>query len=413
MAARKRACRAPPAAFGRLPEAGPQDPPAAFGRHPAVIRILYVVTDLAVGGTPRSVESLVLGLDRTRFAPEVVTLLAPSPITGALAAAGIPCVALGLRGKLDAVRLWPLVARIRGGGHDIVHAWLFHANVLTRLLSPLTSAAIISSERGVDAGKPRFRVLIDRLTWRLADLVVTNAAAVRSTLAGRERIPPDRIRVVENGVDLDRFVPPADRPAGPPRLICVARLDPVKAHGDLLAAVARLRPRHPGIVLDLVGEGPARPALEASVRELGLSASVRFLGTREDVGALLSRAHVFVLASRSEGMPGSILEAMATALPVVATGGGGVVELVEDGRTGVLVPVADADALALAIDRLLSHPDEARAMGAAGRARVVERFTREAFVRRHEAIYEELATGRGDRGRRGGGGSSGSGGSRR
>lgn len=355
------------------------------------VRILYIVTDLALGGTPRSVESLVMGLDRERYDPEVLTLMNSSPITDAISAAGIPCHVLTMRSKLDMPRLAKLPLLMARGGFDIVHAWLFHANILARMFKPLTHGArVITSERGVERNKSAWRVWVDRTTSPMADLVMTNANAIREVLLTREKLDPRRIRVIENGVDLSRFTPPPEPPSGPPRLICVARLDPIKAHKDLLTALKHLLPRWPDLSLDLVGAGPMKQPLEQQAHALGIVDRVRFLGGRTDVPQLLQAAHMFVLTSLSEGMPGSILEAMATALPVVATRVGGVPEIVDHERTGMLVPPGDPPALAVALGKLLSDPAKAREMGLAGLARAKERFTREAYIRRHCEVYEEI-----------------------
>jgi glycosyltransferase involved in cell wall biosynthesis len=135
-----------------------------------------------------------------------------------------------------------------------------------------------------------------------------------------------------------------------------------------------------------VGDGPALPAVAAAVQEDGLFGRVELVGARADISELLARSDVFVLSSRSEGFPVSILEAMAAGLPVVATNVGGVAEAVEDGETGLLVPAADPEALARALERLVSHADLRRRLGAAGRARALRLFD----VTRYRAAYVEL-----------------------
>lgn len=354
-----------------------------------MIRVLFFITDLALGGTPRSVESLVLGLDRTKFAPEVVALLAPSPITENISRAGIPCRALDLRSKTDVARLAALPGIFARGKFDVVHAWLFHANILARLLRPFARCPVLTSERGVEKEKSPFRVWVDRVTSPLADLVLVNAQAIADVLTTRERLDPAKIRVLENGVDLSRFAQVVP-PSGPPRLICVARLDPIKAHVDLLAALPPLLARWPALTLDLVGDGPMRGPLEEKARALGVAGSVRFLGARTDVPQLLAGAHVFVLPSLSEGMPGSVLEAMASGLPVVATRVGGTPEIVEEGKTGLLVEAGNPEALSRALSVVVEDPQLAGDYGEAGARRAKERYTREAFIKRHEALYEEV-----------------------
>jgi glycosyltransferase involved in cell wall biosynthesis len=142
----------------------------------------------------------------------------------------------------------------------------------------------------------------------------------------------------------------------------------------------------------IVGEGPDRPRLEQEIRALGVTERVRLVGERYDVPQLLAEADVFALSSASEGMPVSVLEAMAAGLPVVSSRVGGVPELVVDGETGILVRPGDASALAAALSSLIADPAERRRLGAAGRARAEERFDLEPFRRAHVELYSrELA----------------------
>ena len=142
----------------------------------------------------------------------------------------------------------------------------------------------------------------------------------------------------------------------------------------------------------IVGDGPERARLEAEIRRLGLEGAVVLAGDRDDVAAMLARADVFVLSSTSEGLPLSILEAMAAGLPVVASSVGGVPEAVEDGETGLLVPPRDPVRLAAALERLLVDPALRRRLGSNGRERVRQHFGLEAFQQAHVAVYRrELA----------------------
>ena len=172
--------------------------------------------------------------------------------------------------------------------------------------------------------------------------------------------------------------------------ICVARLDALKGINDLVRGVAECKTMRVGFDLSLVGDGPCRGELEGLVRSLDLSDEISFLGWREDVPALLMHADMYVLASYTEGMPLSILEAMAAGLPVVATAVGGVPELVQDGVTGLLVPPRDPQALAGAMSRLVKDPALRRRMGEAGRRRVEEHFSFDRMVQQYEDLYREL-----------------------
>ncbi|MGY6634430.1 MAG: glycosyltransferase family 4 protein [Alkalilacustris sp.] len=187
----------------------------------------------------------------------------------------------------------------------------------------------------------------------------------------------DRLHIVRCGIDADRYDrPPGDAAAGAAgRVVFIGRLAAVKGVRVLLEAVAALHPRHPGLSLTLIGDGPDRAALAARAAALGLADRVRFTGylSEEEVAAALAQSDLLVLPSFAEGVPVVLMEAMASGLPVVATRVGGVAELVEDGVSGCLVAPGDPEGLATAIDRLLSDPALARRFGAAGRIRVRDR----------------------------------------
>lgn len=192
-----------------------------------------------------------------------------------------------------------------------------------------------------------------------------------------------KIRVIRCGVDVEAFTAPAAPCAGGAlRLVCVGSFEEVKGHRHLIDACALLRGRGVDFVCDLIGEGPLRREMEQRIARLGLGDRVRVLGgkPRPEVIRMLREAHVAVLASqptvegKREGIPVALMEAMASGLPAVSTRLSGIPELVDDGRTGLLVPPADAAALADAIERLARDPELRRRMGAAGRDTVTRTF---------------------------------------
>ncbi|RSK38882.1 colanic acid biosynthesis glycosyltransferase WcaL [Rhodovulum iodosum] len=185
----------------------------------------------------------------------------------------------------------------------------------------------------------------------------------------------DRLRIVHCGVDPARY---GQRPRAGfgQRVLFIGRLDAVKGVPLLLEAFARLRPAHPGATLCIIGDGPHRAALEQQARALGLDPASVFLGYRPqaEVAALLEEADMLVLPSFAEGVPVVLMEAMASRIPVIASQVAGVGELVEDGRSGFIIPPGDVDSLAERLDRLLSDPELCRRMGAAGRGQVEAAF---------------------------------------
>jgi glycosyltransferase involved in cell wall biosynthesis len=161
----------------------------------------------------------------------------------------------------------------------------------------------------------------------------------------------------------------------------------VKDQAALVSAASRLVSAGCRLRVVIAGEGPLREQLEQQIASLGLGQVVQLLGHRGDLESVLAALDVYVLCSRSEGMPNTILEAMASGVAVVSTHVGGADELVEHGRTGLLVPAGRADLLAEAIGELIADPDRRREMGAAGRARAHDTFSLAMMVRAYEMLY--------------------------
>jgi glycosyltransferase involved in cell wall biosynthesis len=246
-----------------------------------------------------------------------------------------------------------------------VHGWAFSAysglpsllyRITDRLMAPLTSVTICVSENELAAGLEAGTCRAERT------VVIRNAVAVSAASRARH----------------DRATP---------RLIAVGRLKAPKDFLTLIRAFAALPER--SFEALIVGDGPDREAVEDEIRRLRLEERVRLVGERSDVPALLADSDVFVLSSRSEGLPVSVLEAMAAELPVVASRVGGLAELVVDGETGILVPPGDIPALSAALGDLVDDRELRRKLGAAGRARAEAHFDLDAFRRAHVELYEQ------------------------
>lgn len=246
----------------------------------------------------------------------------------------------------------------------------------------------IGSRRELNPDKSTGQIRLQRLAYRAATKVVANSPAARQVLTA-EGVAPGSIAVIPNGVDPSWFdLPDHRRPIR--TVITVANLRPEKSHDTLLEAAAALSPAHPDLRFQIVGDGPRRQQLEARAAALGLGGLggiVQFLGHRDDVPALLAAADLFVLPSRSEAFPNGATEAMAAGLPVVACAVGGLVDLIDPGVTGLLVPPGDAAALAAAIARLAGNPAEAESLGRAARLAVRQRYSFDRMVGSFEELY--------------------------
>jgi glycosyltransferase involved in cell wall biosynthesis len=211
-----------------------------------------------------------------------------------------------------------------------------------------------------------------------------------------DRCPGAKVELVHCGVDVERLSPYELDGRAADKVLCVASLQPKKGHADLVDAVALLAERRPGVSLELVGEGPERERIESRARERGVAARVRLLGARpaEEVRDRLARARAFALPSvrlpsgRMEGIPVALMEAMAAGVPVVATRLSGTPELVQDGVTGLLVEPHAPEALAAALERLLSDADLAAELSRNARALVERSFSLTTEARRLGDLFE-------------------------
>jgi glycosyltransferase involved in cell wall biosynthesis len=242
-----------------------------------------------------------------------------------------------------------------------------------------------------------------RRAQNASSAVVTNARTIREGLVGQEGLAADKVRVIYNGVDLERF---ESRPTMRARLfpgterakliVLVGNMhSDVKGHSTLIAAAREVVSRFPQARFVLVGDGEKRKQFEAAVQAAGIAANFMFLGRRNDVADILAACDIAVLPSAAEGMPNAVLEYMAACLPVVASAVGGNLEVIADGATGLLVPAGDAAALGQALSRLLADDLLSLRIARNGRELVEQRFSFERLTREVGALYEELLQAKG------------------
>jgi glycosyltransferase involved in cell wall biosynthesis len=349
------------------------------------------VTLAEVGGAQTYVALLTEAL-RDRF-DVVVAAHGPGPLIGAARDNGARFVPLrnvqrSLHPLRDARGLLELVRLLRRERPVIVHANSSKAGILGRVAATLARVPVrIFTVHGwafnAHSGVARKAYLwSERLVAPLTTLTICVADRERATGLAARACKPDQTVVLHNAVPLPAV---RERPSRQtPVILGVGRLKAPKDFSTLLMALASLEPGT--YRAQIVGDGPERDRLELEAGELGLADSVDFLGEREDVPELLQGADVFVLPTRSEGLPVSVLEAMAAGLPVVASAVGGVPELVAS-ETGLLVPPGDPRALAVTIGQLLEDSGLRSRLGAAGRARVEEHFDLGRWGRAHVTLY--------------------------
>ena len=305
----------------------------------------------------------------------------------ALRARGVPLDDIRLRADVDPIAFGETTAYLGRVRPRILHTHLVHADVYGQLAGSVTRVPLrLSTKHGFNEFREgRWFGFADRSVGSLAHVHIAISQGLAQYLAETEGFDEEDFEIVHYGIaDHGEAAPYA---GSEPRLLCVGRLIPIKGHLVLLRALAQARAQVPDVTLAIAGRGPLAPALRAYARELGVEDAVRFLGFVSPVQAAIEDAAVVVVPSLGEGFGMVALEAMERARAVVASSVGGLPEIVADGETGLVVPPADAEALAEAIVALAGDLPKAAAMGRAGRARALAEFTPERCVERVEELY--------------------------
>jgi glycosyltransferase involved in cell wall biosynthesis len=380
------------------------------------LRILAVIASSELGGAERVFASLLKGLDRDQF--EVwAACHGEGPMVEEYRQHASGVWVLDLRNILNPGTVIALARLMRQLKCQIVHTNLWTADVLGGLTAALTGVPIrvatvhgeyftIVEEEGLRRARKIALSKTFRSIYRLFDRVIGVSRSVATDLLERPglRVNPRKVAVIRNGLDLSRILVSPTRvdrrnlglsPTAPV-LIAVANFFPYKGHRWLLEAMPHVLQVFPEAMLLLAGDGNALPAIQRQIQHRRLDRNVRITGPRRDALELIALSDVVVLPSvSSEGPPIVALEALALGKPVVATRVGGIPEVIEDGKTGLLVAPRDPRALADAILAVLSNPALAKSLGENGREVVRARFSAERMVRQTEQLYLDLAAAKG------------------
>ena len=379
-------------------------PTQGRGRIKVVTLIDYL---LATGGAERVALSIATRLDPERFESILCASRWPAPAgleegsrraREELSRAGVRLLGLGRSGKVD-VWVWGRLARFLARERvDVLHAHKFGSNVWGTIAGRAARVPVLLAHEHTWSyeGQPIRRLLDREVIARGADRFIAVSRADQRRMSEVEHIDPARTLFIPLGTapspaqELHDVRSELGLAPGSPVIGTVGLLRAQKAHDVLLQAAALLKERWPALRVLIVGDGPLRDQLQSLARELGLQETVRFLGYRHDVASVLAAMDVAVCSSDFEGSPIAMLEYMDAALPIASTDVGGIPDLIESGRHGLLVPRRDPAALAGAIGQLLEDPERARAMGELARARRRAEFDVDVMVARLQELYVEL-----------------------
>ena len=362
------------------------------------VRLLLVVDSLDIGGAERHVVDLALALRRRGHEVEVACSVA-GELSASFVEEGLPVRPLldrRIKRRVGVGYARALGRLVRRGRFDLVHAHIYASAAASALATVGTGVPLVVTEHTEGAWQGRWARLVSRLVYRRARRVIAVSGSIRERLIARDGVTPEKISVIPNAVIPtpgrlgDPYSVPPDVPQGRPLVGVVARLQPEKGVTALLNAAANVCAEMPEARFLVVGDGPLRGELTALARTLGLSERVRFLGHRSDAREVVGMLDVLVVPSLTEGAPLIVLEAMASGVPVVASGVGGIPDQVRHGQEGLLVKPGDPDALGQALVGLLRDPARARRLGDAGLRRTETEFGHGTMVRRVEAVYRTV-----------------------
>ncbi len=374
--------------------------------------IAHIIFTLGTGGLENGLVNILNRCPPSRYRHAVICLSHAEDFSQRLTAPDVEVIELHKKPGYDLRMYWRLWRTLRRLRPAVVH---------TRNLAALETQALgllmpgckrVHGEHGRDMhdldGSNRKYNRLRRTLNPLIHRFIAVSQDLASWLVDTVGIPQGKVRQIYNGVDTGRFARQADPPGQLPtdlpqgflpdddRLVIgtVGRLVPVKDQQRLLAALHQLVSQQPGLRsslrLIMVGDGPEHHALSQQIETLSLTDLVWLTGDRDDIPDLLRMMDIFVLPSLGEGISNTVLEAMATGLPVIASSVGGNPELVQQGRSGLLFPAGDADALARALATLINDPRLRQDMGRAAEARIQHSFSWQRTVESYLGIYDEL-----------------------
>ncbi|NND99571.1 MAG: glycosyltransferase [Pirellulaceae bacterium] len=360
---------------------------------------MFVITSMPVGGAETLLVNMMRRMDANRIVPEVACLKEPGPLAAEIASEFTVHSDL-LAAKWD-LRVLPRLVRL-------MHQRRIDAVITVGAGDKMFWGRLAAHIAGVPAigsalhstGWPDGVGRLNRWLTRITDSFIAVADSHGEFLSDFEKFPSDKVQVIRNGVDCDRFCPDRDAArsvreelglaADTPLIGIVAALRSEKNHSMLVHAAAKVRDEQPNAHWLVIGDGPERATIEKLSDDLKLNDRIHFLGTRHDTPRLVSALDVFTLCSLNEAFPVSILEALACQVPVVATDVGSVRESILDGVTGFLIPSQDIHAMASCVSKLIASPEQRESLGKAGRELVLQSGSLQSMVEGYENLVSRL-----------------------
>lgn len=364
------------------------------------ISVLHIILSTETGGMENVIYNLAIGHNNSRVKLNVLCLEKIGGLSNELEKLGIQ---KQLAGKMvpGISLIYPagLIKLIKQSGCDVVHTHSGCWFKVAMACAHLPHVKLVYTDHGRMFPESRLMVVMDKIAARFTHKVVAVGAALKSYLISNVKLPAEKVIQINNCIDSNRYLPAANNEDIRKELgydvddvviVVVARLAPVKNHRLLIDAFRELSARFPKARLMIVGDGSLRNELENMTAEYQLEGAVNFLGDRNDVPRLLQAADIATLSSFSEGVSLTILEAMSTGLPVVATAVGGTPTIITDGENGYLVKSNDIESYSECLGKLLESSDDRARMGQNARKHILANWSLSRMTKEYEELYLEL-----------------------
>ena len=358
-------------------------------------KICWIIPTLDQGGAEKQLVTLACHIDRGRFEPHVITLTRSGAYQNELEQAGVPLSHINKSGKFDPLALMRLQKLLRKIKPDVVHTWLFAANVYGRFAALRTGVpTVFGGERCVDPWKRTWELMIDRYLAKRTTGILTNSGGVRDFYVSKG-VAAEKFTIIPNGIaprkpsslTREQALKRLSLPADTILIGSIGRLWLQKGYKELIWAAGMFTVVEPRCRYVIFGDGPLQASLEHFRDDTGAHKTISFAGHRDDMQDLLPHFDMFWNGSLYEGQSNSIMEAMQAGVPVLASDIAGNRDLITHDQTGFLFPVAAADQLSKLAMRLLKEPELRQRLTANAQARIAKDFSIEQMVQRHQQIY--------------------------
>ena len=371
----------------------------------AKVRLMHLIAPITYGGAERVVVSLVGNLDREKYEITVGMFMNPSrPADGFLQdieRLGCRVRVIELRKVFEWRQIQDLLGVLAEGQIQILHTHAYRSDILGLLAAKRLGIPIVTTVHGCwdpESVKMRFYAYCERISFRYFNRIIVVSEELRQRMV-ELGVPIDKLRKICNAIDTTRYSNHRSASTfrkefgienGTMLVGTIGRLSPEKGLGDFLRAAQQVLMHRAHVKFVIAGDGPEKKPLQEMAEGLGLEKHVIFCGHRQDVSQVYNALDIFVLSSLAEGLPIALLEAAFHAKPIIATSVGGIPEVVENNKTGILVPSHDPVQLGNRMLELLSDGGKAKTMGIAAKRRIETEFGCKSWIRAIEDVYEEV-----------------------